>query len=315
MPPAPCPAFTFDLTFMGTPLAPASLAGTAYGFALSSGEQVFQIASLRHPQFVLRFTSSKSILVDEGLFSKSFPSVPDASRLVAVAVAVVLGVLAVDEHGLLGAGDAILLDVEALGRIRSKDASYLQLEWASREARQHATPRRLRPSRVEEITRVTDGLLGAGVDQRATLAGAFELFRSLGAPVALTVEGLEGEPMENDRRLARAIEEQAANLGSHSAATFDMASFLGLSERQILRLTEEFYARYGINAQSWRDARNRWRVQNAALLLSRFELTVADVAREVGYASPNALARAFAKAGFPPPAVLRRRLSEMDPLR
>ena len=49
-----------------------------------------------------------------------------------------------------------------------------------------------------------------------------------------------------------------------------------LSERQINRIVTELNARYGINATSWRDTRNLWRVQHALILLSHPELTVAD---------------------------------------
>jgi transcriptional regulator GlxA family with amidase domain len=130
----------------------------------------------------------------------------------------------------------------------------------------------------------------------------------------LSVDALVGEPTDQDRLLAQGFEEQLENLTSHSAIGFEIVDSMHLSERQLRRLVGDFYARYGINARSWRDVRNRMRVQTAVLLLSRPELTVAQVAREAGYASPNALARAFSKAGFPPPAIVRQRLSEKDPL-
>ena len=197
---------------------------------------------------------------------------------------------------------------------RTRNACHLNLEWDPDEAKRPEVPCRLARPATDRVMSIAEALLDRGSDQRATLANAFDLFRSIGAPCGLSVEALDGEPTDRDRSFAHAIERQLENLASHESTKLQMSESLHLSERQIHRLFEEFSARFGINARSWRDVRNRWRVQNAALLLSRRELTVADVAREVGYTSPNALARAFSKSGFPSPAVIRDRMSEMDPL-
>ncbi len=282
---------------------------TGYRFALSSGEQVFAVATLRRSEFVLRYTTSRDVIADEGLIARSFPRVTEPSRLVAVVV--VGGLIELDEGGRLGPGDAILVAPSALGRSRSRDACHLDLEWGVEEGRAPPiTPRRLERPPMEQVTRIGDALLDRRSDQRPLLASAFELFRSIGAPITLSVDALDGEPSDRDRRLARAMEAQVENLTSAVATKFDMGESIGLSERQINRIVSDFHARYHVNAASYRDARNRWRIQNAALLLSRPTLTVAEVAREVGYASANALARAFAKTGFPPPAVLRERLAQ-----
>ena len=74
------------------------------------------------------------------------------------------------------------------------------------------------------------------------------------------------------------------------------------------RQIQDFNRRYGLNAGNWRDTRNRWRLQTAVLLLSVPSLSIAEIAAKVGYRSPNALARAFAKVGFPAPAELRQEL-------
>jgi AraC-like DNA-binding protein len=284
----------------------------AYRFALSSGEPVFEIATLRRPGLVLRATHGRNIAVDERLLTGAFPLAREPSRRVALVL--LAGRVEAESVGAVGPGEALLLDDAALGRIRSKDAWHLNLEWEPREAGAAEPPRRLEAPPMARAREIAGALVDRGSDQRATFAHAFELFRAIGAPCAFTVESFEGEPSDRERAFARALEAQLENLTSHTSLGVQMGESMGLSERQINRLWTHFASRYWINAHSWRDLRNRWRVQNAALLLSRPELTVADVAREVGYASSNALARAFATTGFPPPAVIRQRMSEMDPL-
>lgn len=281
-------------------------------FALSSGDPVFDVAMLRRSDFALRFTHGRNISVDERLITKSFPLVPGLSRLVALAM--IGGRMEVEGEGVLMPGDAMLLDVAALGRTRSQDASDLRFEWDWEAPARPALPRRLGAPAMDQVLTIADALQDRSSDQRTTISSALDLFRSIGAPLPLSLDALEGEPTVQDHRLARAMEEQFENVTNDTATTFHMGASMGLSERQVRRLFEDFSKRYAINARSWRDAKNRWRVQNAVLLLSRSQLTVADVAREVGYASPNALARAFSKVGFPPPAAIRQHMSEREPL-
>ncbi len=283
-----------------------------YRFTLSSGERVFDIATLRRPGLVLRFTQASNISVDESLLSRSFPSVVDASRLVALVV--LAGTLEVEQVGLVSSGESILVPLSFLGRARSKSATHLNLEWDAGEPAGPTTPRRLGPPPMDRVRKIADALLDRSSDQMTTFASAFEIFRGIGAPTTLSVDAFEGEPTERHRKYAEAIEAQLADLSSHTHTMVNMGESLNLSGRHVQRGFVEFCDQYGLTARSWRDLRNRWRVENAALLLSRPKLTVADVAREVGYASPNALARAFAQAGLPSPAVLRQRMSEMDPL-
>jgi transcriptional regulator GlxA family with amidase domain len=149
--------------------------------------------------------------------------------------------------------------------------------------------------------------LQAAADQRLTLQRGFALFRRLGAPVNLSVDALHGAPDDRDRRLARAMEEQLTHLATR-ATTLHLGDTAALSPRHTQRLVREFNARHGLNAGNWRDTRNRWRLQTAALLLSCPQVPITDVAKEVGYASVHALARAFATVGFPTPGALRRRV-------
>ncbi len=63
--------------------------------------------------------------------------------------------------------------------------------------------------------------------------------------------------------------------------------------------------------KSWRDLRNRYRVQFGIALLSVPELSVAAIAGDVGYGSAAAFARALANLGLPPPGELREEIARL----
>lgn len=286
-----------------------------YRFTLSSGEFVFDIATLRRRGLVLRFVRVNDISVDERMLSSAFPLVRAPSGVAATIV--IAGAVEADEVGVVRPGEAVLLDLQSVGQTRSTNAVHLNLEWSADyvSAEDVGTPRRLGTPDLDLATKIGEAILDRNSDQEAVLEEAFELFRSIGAPSSAAGESYAVPPTDRDRDFARAFEAQHDNLFNDRHMSLPRGESIGVSDRQFQRGFEEFCVRYEINARGWRDVRNRWRVQNAALLLSRRSLTVAEVAREVGYASPNALSRAFSLAGFPPPAILRQRMSEMDPLR
>ena len=183
-------------------------------FTLSSGEPVFEIATLRRPELVLRFTSGTKIAVDERLLTSLVPEVVERSRLVALVV--VAGVLDVEGVGLVKPGESVLVEPVTLARTRSKDAAHVSLAWDSSEVEEAAAPRRMRSPAMAPITTIIDGLLERTSDQRSTLASAFTLFRSLGVPLLHSVDALEGEPTDRDHQFAAAIEAQLENLSSHA---------------------------------------------------------------------------------------------------
>jgi AraC-like DNA-binding protein len=274
---------------------------------------VVEVMSLRRPDLVLRHTSYHRIVVDERLLTRSFQLVNPPERLMCVVLLDgVLDLYGHDEHLHLTVGDAALVAVRGTDRARWQRTHYLDLEWEDAAHAAHQRPIKLSPADLSEVERLKTSLDDRTADQRATLVRGLALFRALGAPVPRSLDSLAGAPSQQDRKLARAMEEQMVHLSSR-ATTVHIGDSTGLSPRQLQRVVHEFHARYAMNAGNWRDTRNRWRIQIAAVLLSLPGLTVADVAAEVGYASPNALARAFAQAGFPAPAEVRRRLSENDP--
>jgi AraC-like DNA-binding protein len=91
----------------------------------------------------------------------------------------------------------------------------------------------------------------------------------------------------------------------------DLERALGLSSKQVARRVRDFNEHYGFNADSWRDTRNRRRLMVALVFLSAEGATLDRVAEDVGYRSASALCRAFADAGFPPPATVSSRLAEL----
>jgi len=274
---------------------------------------VLEIMSLRRPGLLLRWTAYHRIVVDERLLTRSFPLVIPPTHLMAVVMLDGQLDLHEPQGGLrLVAGEAALLGARSTQRARWQSATYLDLEWADADQAARLRPLKLRAPDPARTRRLAAALRDPAAEQLETFALAFELFRSIGVPLDSSIDGLPGEPSERDRRLARALEEQLAHLASR-ATTVHLGDATRLSPRQLQRVVHDFHARYGMNAGNWRDTRNRWRVQVAAVLLSRLELTIAEIAADVGYGSPNGLARAFAKAGLPSPAAVRQALSEKDP--
>lgn len=259
--------------------------------------------SLRRPDVVLRHTRYANVVVDERMLTAAFPWISSQTRLLAVLV--VGG--RIDWPGLTAvAGEAIVLLPEHMALGRFDDVSLLELEWASLEARHIGQPTRVgtvaEPA-LELITR----LLDPDADQRLTFAMAFEAFAASGVAHGLGANPLEGGPTPSEARLARALDVQFASLAT-AADTLHLAELAGVSPRQVHRLMSELIQKMQLNARSWRDLRNRWRVQLAAVLLGDPQASVASIAAEVGYASAPALARALASAGLPSPREIRRRL-------
>jgi AraC-like DNA-binding protein len=269
---------------------------------------VAESCSLRRQEFALRRTCYRRIVVDERMLSDSFPLLQPPSRL---QVFVLLeGKLRLEHDGLVwdvAPGEAWLVGTSMQTGARFEDATFLDLEWTSPHAPSIVRPTRLKSPHPDEARRVARALERVPPSQLALLDDTFELLRGAGAPIELTAQVLLGGPSERDRRIARAMEEQLSSLRTKASA-LHLGDDAKLSPRQLQRLVHEFNLRYGMNAGNWRDTRNRWRVQIAAVLLSRRELTVRAIAEEVGYGNAASLARAFAIAGFPAPIELRERL-------
>ena len=91
-----------------------------------------------------------------------------------------------------------------------------------------------------------------------------------------------------------------------------IAAALGLSPRRVADLIAGLTTRYGLNGSDWRAMRDGWRLTMAAAALSHPLARTEDVARAVGYGSPNALCHAFRLASLPSPGHVRARLATLE---
>lgn len=264
-----------------------------------------RVVSLRRPDVVVRSTTYENLVVDERLLTKAFPWVATPTHLVALAL--VAGSIVWD--GLRAApGDVVLLRPEHMAEGRFHDARFVELEWPTPEAERVKGPS-LVGRAPEGIADVDAQLVDPRTPDREVLARVFDYFFRAGVAHGLDASRLEGGPSALDLRIARALDAQLASLGT-AADTLHLAELTSLSERQVQRVVTAYLRRAHQNARSWRDLRNRWRVQIAAVLLGSTKATAAAIADEVGYASLPALCRALAAHGMPRPREIRRRAAE-----
>jgi AraC-like DNA-binding protein len=269
-----------------------------------------QICAIRSSVMLVRNTRYNAV-VDEHVLTSIFRFVPPPRRLIVVVVhrgqMRVLGPrpLVVRE------GQAALLSGVDMSWARFEHASYLDIEGLPTSAGAEETPRLLPAPKLGRVRRLEAALDSSEAPPAETLAEGSALARALGAPLpALSVEQFAA-PTPRDLAIAQAMVQQFALLSTEATAT-SLADAVSRSPRQLQRIVHDFNRRYGLNAGNWRDTRNRWRLQTATLLLSVPSLSIAEIAAEVGYRSPGALARAFAKVGFPAPAELRLELLGRD---
>lgn len=263
--------------------------------------------SLRRPELAVRRTDYVSVVVDERVLTRAFPWVGESQRRVALAV--LRGRI---EWGSLRArpGDVVLLPLEDMAKGRFVDASFVELEWRPDEPEPLLEPVLVRAgaSGFEALgARLDDD----DADARDTLRRTFETFAVSGISHGLAMEKLVGGPTEDDVAFARAVDAQFATLAT-AADTDRLGEALGLSTRQVQRRFKDYACKMHVNARSWRDLRNRWRVQLAVVLLGNAGVRVDEVAEEVGYASAPALARALAAHGLPNAREIRRRFREVN---
>ena len=82
----------------------------------------------------------------------------------------------------------------------------------------------------------------------------------------------------------------------------------GVSLRQVDRYVQDFVTAFALVGDGWRPTTRFLRLKLAILLSSAEHASVGEVARIVGYGSPDAMARAFRDAGLAPPSVVQERV-------
>lgn len=278
-----------------------------FRFVSKTDGVVIDNGSLRRPDLALRCTKYGT-LVDERVLSKPFEIVTRPNRLCASLVLEGRVFVETPEGVLVaGPGEGVVHPTELLDRTRYEASRTLELDWEATTTRCGM----LRSFDIESASSIGRELF-APRSQRDLFSRAFAFFRDVGAPIDPALDALEGSPTERDHRIGRAVAEQLAHLGSRATA-FHLSDATDLSPRQLQRILGDFIERYGLNARSWRDLRNRWRVKVAIVLLAYPDMSLETIAKEVGYGSASALVRAMAAFGLPGPTKLRGRLLERQP--
>ncbi len=258
--------------------------------------------ALRRPEVLVRRIRYLGITLHERLLSNMIDEPPRPGRMQAMLL--LRGELFYGSPQLLEVGSVLLAHPHHRPLFRYRDAELLQLEWDTEQRVELPTP----------LRRCIDATDAAAVfdkdpptDQRASFRVFLEAFRRAGVGgLDCDVDRMVDGTTPREVRMAATLTQQLQGIRRADAAA--LGEFAGLSPRQLQRLYASFYSKYGFGLGSWRDTRNAWRVMLAALLLSRHELTVAQIADEVGYSSSPALGRALVQAGHPPPVELRKLL-------
>ena len=104
-----------------------------------------------------------------------------------------------------------------------------------------------------------------------------------------------------------ALEDALCSLGK-SPQLVDLEA-PGRSRWTLTRTLHELYARYGLSgmggATDWRSIRDFRRLRLAQVMMTHRRASTREIARFVGYGSPDAMCHAFAKAGFVSPGRMR----------
>lgn len=266
--------------------------------------------ALLHPDYRVHLVENHGVVCDDGLALRRFARVGHVGRPCVTWLVEGTARLRFDgEEAWMEPGDVALFPAKGGLEMRQESRPRyraLVLEWdpghvfATRPARFEV--RSFAPSEAtwERVALLASSDARAAAEQlRDALTPATEL-----APSGMT----DDDEASDHHALAHALDVALSDLASHPGAT-DLESALGRSVRQVQRDVHAFNTRYGFNAGSWRDARNRRRLLAAAAFLSRRDAEAQIVAREVGYRSHTALCRAFSDAGFPPPASVAAHLA------
>jgi AraC-like DNA-binding protein len=278
---------------------------------------VVEAVALRRSGLVMRRTRFSEMVVDERVLWKAFPLAPRVVRPICYLVFGGRGYLEDGGETLeVEAGDVIAFRAQGGVKPRWHDVRMIEIAWTDEieggEARPGAVSdlffrAKAAPADIASLVAGFDDVWS--LDHGAVITRATAFLGDLGLRLPPIDLAPEDAPSEMDLAIARGLSAQFRAL-SEGPMMVDFKSQLGLSERQLLRVQVAFNEKYRIDAGNWRDLRNRWRVKIAAALLSNLDATVAQIAKAVGYRSPNALARAFAGVGFPPPLALRKQYVE-----
>ena len=212
----------------------------------------------------------------------------------------------------IGEGQGVYLPEKTELVVRTEGAAYESIvtEWDA-ETRGPACVLQVDAA---EVATLAKDIHTADAPDLAVIARAKALLSRAGVPThELRFAGTHdlGAAEQRAQEIADALDAVLSSLDTQPMVT-DLEVRLGVTARQVTRLVDAFRVRYGYGATNWRETRNRRRLMLAATLLSDRESTVGDVARAVGYGSPETLARAFAQAGFPRPSAVHEEVAALE---
>jgi AraC-like DNA-binding protein len=277
---------------------------TSFAFKAKRAPVLVRADALRRADLVLRATTYEGVVVDERVLTRAFPWIGarHALALIMLRGRVLL------EGAYFGPGDVLLMRPDLQAVMRFEETAFLDLEWASDAPPTH-TCVRITPNMLERATHLATRMRAREFETRALLTEALDVFDAVGGlPPRPQMDELIGGPSARDIAVAEALRDAFSNFDTELDTTH-LCERIGISPRQLQRILVDFGRTYGLSLTGWRELRNRWRVQLAAVLCGRTELTVQDIAQEVGFASAQALTRALTKAGLPAPGRLRELLA------
>jgi AraC-like DNA-binding protein len=264
------------------------------------GARVSTLALL-HTRFRVHLVENEGVVCDDAVAFRAFSRKGEVGRPVAT-------FLLAGRARLRARGKEAWLEPGSIALVPAKDGIEMRQEASPRYAAivVEWEPGTLFGARPDDFSVTATGTLADGLSlaermrtgDRGVVDGLVRLF----APARL-----DGRPWRDDLDVAEqfgdlaAALDRALSLLDAQPMSVDLENALGLSARQVNRVVSDFNARFGFNAGTWRDARNRRRLLVSAALFSQPRATLGDVARAVGYRSETALCRAFANAGLPSP--------------
>lgn len=215
----------------------------------------------------------------------------------------------------LGPGEALL--VSSLGGLTQRGAGSVQLEldWDPDGALGGApdpgwTRFRLAPTEGKALAALAQALgpRGVGPDFGATTDAALSALESLGLPLR---PGDWRAPLRaedpSDQAWSDAIDAALADLGAGPAST-DLERRLACSRSTVSRGSKAFHDKLrltGLSGPAWRSVRDFYRLLVGTIVMGHPQARTQEVARLLGYRSPEAFCHAFAHAGLPSPGSVR----------
>jgi AraC-like DNA-binding protein len=216
------------------------------------------------------------------------------------------------DHHWLDPGAVLVAPEKSDLLMRQEGARYrsLVLEWEP--AWLGPSPDRVRDARVPDghlpALRALADALHAGA---APLGALFDALGDAGLAFAPGADLDEPAPPQH-QRLCATLDALLSDL-SRETLKSALDERMGLSARQFQRLVTEFHRRYGFNATSWLDARNRRRLLVGAAFLTAPGATAAAVAPAMGFTSAAAFSKALVNAGLPRPRDVASVVSALRP--